>query len=388
MNKLNTKISKKNGAVAVLVALMIVPLIMFTAFAVDLGFLYLTKNEVQNSADAAALAGATVFFRNGVNPDNFDVKGGPAGTTSTCTGATITETAACTAAAAIGLNEDSTNTFDITVNIWDNMSPAGPLHVPAVKVNLTRTFVPFFFARVFGFLNTDISASATAIAKSQSSPLPAPLLPVALNDCVFLDGGVWNDRVGVTLMYDTAYPSALCNSMQWTSLGYDIKMGASDIWNIINSGSSATVAPAPNAPYATGSDCHPPGTDGIDTCIYLDPGVKESVFGYLADLTGKVFSVPVVADVPKKSGNQPVQKISCIRLENVCNSPGQGGYSGTYTGGRTDPPSTETPGGQPSSCPGSHTYFSITILDDSECLAGGTGGGMSYGTPSPPQLAD
>jgi hypothetical protein len=383
MNKLNTK---ERGAIAIMTALMLIMLLIFTAFAVDFGYHYVVKNEVQNSADAAALSGATVFFRNGVNPDNFAAKGGPASTTTNCTGTSITKTAACTAAAAIGLNEHSTYQFAVNVDLWNNLSPAAPIY-PAVKVDLTRTFVPFFFARVIGFDTRPIFASATAIARSQSTPAPAPLLPVALNDCVFQGpGGVWTSRVGQTLMYNTAYPSALCNSMQWTSLAYDVKMGASDIWTIINSGSSAQIAPAPNAPNATASDCIPPGADGIDTCIYLDPGVKESVFRSLDDLVGRVFSVPVVADVPKKSGNQPVQKIACVRLENVCDTPGFGGYHGVYTGG--NPNSTETPGGKPSSCPGNKTYFSVTILNDSECSATGTGGGMTYGIPSPPQLAD
>lgn len=48
----------QNGVTAVLVAIVLAMLLGFTALAVDVGYMYSTRNELQNVADAAALAGA------------------------------------------------------------------------------------------------------------------------------------------------------------------------------------------------------------------------------------------------------------------------------------------------------------------------------------------
>jgi len=52
------KVKNQAGVSAVIIAIVLTMLIGFTAFAVDVGYMYLTKNELQNVADAAALAGA------------------------------------------------------------------------------------------------------------------------------------------------------------------------------------------------------------------------------------------------------------------------------------------------------------------------------------------
>ncbi|TXI41427.1 MAG: pilus assembly protein [Nitrosomonas sp.] len=54
----NLNIRKERGVVAVLVALTMALLIGFVGFALDLGKLYVAKTELQNSADACALAAA------------------------------------------------------------------------------------------------------------------------------------------------------------------------------------------------------------------------------------------------------------------------------------------------------------------------------------------
>ena len=47
----------RRGAVAILVALLLIPLLGMVAFAVDIGWIVLTESELKNAADAAALAG-------------------------------------------------------------------------------------------------------------------------------------------------------------------------------------------------------------------------------------------------------------------------------------------------------------------------------------------
>lgn len=50
--------SRQHGAVAIIVAISLVVLIGILGFVLDLGHLYVTKTELQNAADAAALSGA------------------------------------------------------------------------------------------------------------------------------------------------------------------------------------------------------------------------------------------------------------------------------------------------------------------------------------------
>jgi hypothetical protein len=50
--------SKRRGAVAPLLALLLIPLLGMLAFSIDCGWMVLTKTDLQHTADAAALAGA------------------------------------------------------------------------------------------------------------------------------------------------------------------------------------------------------------------------------------------------------------------------------------------------------------------------------------------
>ena len=53
-----SRIRNQSGTTAILVALVLVVLISIAALAVDIGYVATTKNELQNVADAAALAAA------------------------------------------------------------------------------------------------------------------------------------------------------------------------------------------------------------------------------------------------------------------------------------------------------------------------------------------
>src|SRR5260370_40779784 len=53
--------TRRRGAIAPLCALLLVPLLAMLAFAIDTGYMCLTETELQNAADAAALAGANAL---------------------------------------------------------------------------------------------------------------------------------------------------------------------------------------------------------------------------------------------------------------------------------------------------------------------------------------
>ena len=58
LTKNNIILHDQRGAVAIIVALCLILFIGFTAFAIDIGHLTVVRNELQNAADGAALAGA------------------------------------------------------------------------------------------------------------------------------------------------------------------------------------------------------------------------------------------------------------------------------------------------------------------------------------------
>src|SRR5205807_8708037 len=57
MNLIRTK-SHRRGAIVPLFALLLVPLLAMLAFSIDAGYMVLVRTDLQNTADAAALAGA------------------------------------------------------------------------------------------------------------------------------------------------------------------------------------------------------------------------------------------------------------------------------------------------------------------------------------------
>ena len=56
---------QERGAVLVLVGVLMFVLIGFAALAIDLGHLYVVRNELQNAADSGALAGAHNLYKIG-----------------------------------------------------------------------------------------------------------------------------------------------------------------------------------------------------------------------------------------------------------------------------------------------------------------------------------
>jgi len=56
---------RNQGIATVYVALLLVALLAFVGLAIDLGYMYLTKTQLQNAADSAALAGASILISSG-----------------------------------------------------------------------------------------------------------------------------------------------------------------------------------------------------------------------------------------------------------------------------------------------------------------------------------
>ncbi len=195
----------RRGAVAPLVAVLIVPLLAMVAFCVDLGYVVRVKTELQNAADAAALAGAA----NLMTP-TF------AGISNTTTAANASMTSARTIAKKFALLNSAgsapLNLLDADIVVGYMANPtnqqqslsawsAGNSLPNTVQVMLRRdstanTPVSLFFARILGISTWNCTASATAafvqgstVTGFKSNGPNGLLLPLAI------DASYWNSFI-------------------------------------------------------------------------------------------------------------------------------------------------------------------------------------------------
>ncbi|MCR1163526.1 Tad domain-containing protein [Paenarthrobacter sp. UW852] len=232
---------KERGAVSVLVALMMVVLLGFAALAVDVGAVYAEKAQLQNGADAAALAIAT------------DCAEGTCGS-SAATGSQFANS-----------------------NANDNSSGAVVTFPAATRVRVVtnardaRTGANNFslmFARVLGFQTAQVGATAEA---TWGSPTSATTLPWTASECVFKKylspaqlaslnstGNFSGDPIPthVTLRYDTNAPAVggcvAQNGYQPGGFGWlETNSGCSTDISI-----SAVVIGQPGNHFPNGSTCN------------------------------------------------------------------------------------------------------------------------------------
>lgn len=185
--------SRQKGAVIVLVALLLVFFIGIVALALDVYHLYVVRNELQNAADAGALAGTKVLYY-----DNSDDEPGNDPASDTLNGhvnpganqiAKDTATQNKSEKIAVEVLSPLTNLNDVQRGHWyftgakagtfeqsDNTLPTDitgktfeeldqdPDFVNAVQVTTRRegTAAASFFARIFGYEDFGVTAQAVA----------------------------------------------------------------------------------------------------------------------------------------------------------------------------------------------------------------------------------
>ena len=175
---------QQRGAVAVLAAVTLAMLLGFAALAIDIGYLFVVRNELQNAADAAALAGAGYLYPGPPTPD--------------------WSTAVTKATKAVSLNKSSNVTLtnsQVTYGYWDmaginglqaSTKTPGPDDLAAVMVTISRDggqngnggAVSLFLAGILGIPTAPVAASAVAVV-SPGSMSPGKIFPVAIFACLY-----------------------------------------------------------------------------------------------------------------------------------------------------------------------------------------------------------
>ena len=165
--KLFKKVKNQAGVSAVIVAICLTMLIGFTALAVDVGYMYVTKNELQNVADAAALAGAGYL---GLIYEGLPYEDQP---TQVFSRANIVGVAQQVAGKNQAAKMNISVNNDVTIGTWDcGTGTLIPMADPIVGPNAVRVVarrdgiangpILTFFARIFNINTVNVSADATA----------------------------------------------------------------------------------------------------------------------------------------------------------------------------------------------------------------------------------
>ncbi|AKM01897.1 TadG family pilus assembly protein [Burkholderia pyrrocinia] len=272
---------RQRGSVALFFLLFLIPLLSFGALAIDIAWVATVRNQLQNAADAAALAGADAMMS-------------PSG------GALNWSQAASAANGVIARNSAAgaaLSTGTVTTGYWNvTRSPAsmqattitpGAYDVPAVQVTVSRApgvnggSIPLLLGGLLGIPGASGSAAAVAVLAAPGGVAAGGLFPVAIDQCVY--NQYWNAVTNQPLINPlTGLPyefsitngqtyGSLCMGGQWTSFQ-----------------STATDTSTISGLMATGN----PTTLSIGDSIYLATGAKTALYSSVP--VGTTVVLPVV----------------------------------------------------------------------------------------------
>jgi len=292
------------------------------AFSIDIGHTLLVRYELQNAADAAALAGANSLLPGNPNPQ--------------------WSVAQDNAASAVSLNSSDgvkLTTASVQSGFWNltgfpagmqasTISP-GTYDNPAVQVTVSRAAgvnggpVSFFFAPLFGVNNGPVTATAVAVVSAPGSIAPGGLFPVAIGQCIYEQ--YWNSQAGSpTIDPSTGQPYTVqigngalsngCEAGQWTSFQTD-RNDVPTVRGLMQNGNPTALS--------------------IGDSIWIQNGVKTTLYSSVPANTDVL--VPVVVQVT--SGNAAIVGFAAFHIDSAVGGSGkyiQGHFIAAYeitTGG-------------------------------------------------------
>ena len=315
----------QRGAVAVMVAIMLAMLIGFAALAVDISNLFVVRNELQNDADAAAMAGAACLYKRS-ECSNLSAMSVP-----------DWNDAQQRAVTSISLNKSAQVTLvngQVAYGYWNlTGTPSGlqlttitPTQndVPAIQVTVSRSdgqnggAVAMYLATVLGINAVPVTASAVAVVASPGYVESGVLFPVTISKCLY--DNYWDTStgtpkiatqtnppgfdlpqiIGQPYFFDitSSYHAGPCESGQWTSLSVDSN-STTTIRDIITNGNPTPIA--------------------IGDPIWIQPGTKTPPYTQIdncsqaGDKSCEYVKVAVVNDITTHS-NQPVVAFACLHV--------------------------------------------------------------------------
>jgi hypothetical protein len=152
--------TNEQGIIITLVAVFVLFVLgAMAALSIDVVTLYTARSEAQLAADGAALAGARVLANSGMTSDPNAVSDGLESNAITLASTVATQVATGNSVGGTALSAGQVN-----VSITGGSPPSNP----HVTVQITKTDLPTFFARIWGRTQVTVGASATAEAYNPS----------------------------------------------------------------------------------------------------------------------------------------------------------------------------------------------------------------------------
>lgn len=324
----------RKGNILMLSAIMMVMMMAMLAFAVDIGYLCVAREELQRSADAAALAGAWEL----VDPE------APAGDRDY---SDLGDNAYTSAGNFAALNPVLTQAprvrvGDVKVGFMQNPTDStasmdlSGLHAPnVVRVNLRRDGVqndrvPLFFARFMGFDSAVAEAQATAALLTNFNGFQTPsdgsnldLLPFALDLTTWtaLLAGVGQDNFrwnAATNRLESGHDGILEVNLYPQGTGSPGNRGTVDIGS--NNNSTADIARQILTGISSRDLSYHGGKLQFNSQgkLFLngDTGISAGVKDELASIIGKVRIIPIFESVagPGNNASYTIVQFAGVRI--------------------------------------------------------------------------
>jgi hypothetical protein len=227
-------LKEERGVTVIMVALLILVFIGVAAMAIDIGHLFVVRNELQNAADAGCLAGARFLYSDEGMVVNENVN-------QIAYQAAITNKSE---KAPVDVHWSGGNVGDVErghwcfttrtftpnesiqpINLWD-VSPeeldANPNFINAIRVRARRQDTPAasFFARIFGYENFSLSTEAIAYVGFAGTLAPGEAeQPVAICRESLLVNEKYSCTIGRVISIGTYLPGQETGG--WTDFSQD-----------------------------------------------------------------------------------------------------------------------------------------------------------------------
>ena len=224
----NSRVLKnKNGAVAIYTAIVLAVLMGFAAFGVDVNYLYGVRNELQNAADAGALAGASVLFNSdgSLNPGAALTEGTRVANANK-TGkqdvvVEIIETGHWSFADKEFTENSNTEQTDLEGRSFNDLD-SDPNFINAVRVSTKRDDTPSFFAKILGVDDFFVRADAVAYIGFAGTLYATELdLPIAICEDSILDPDTNSYDCNMGRMLNSGGNPSTAMTAMWTDFSQD-----------------------------------------------------------------------------------------------------------------------------------------------------------------------
>jgi len=369
--------TKQKGAVAITAALSMTALLGIGAMAIDIGNLLVARSELQNAADAAALAGAGCLYKRAACNNTSDTE--PDWTEAQVT---ASDFATATAPATNLVQNSAINVVSTATGFWNvTGSPAGlqtpgtftpgTNDMPAIQVTVVKDAsnenggVPVFLGGIFGVTTLKASAVATAVISRPGYVGTAGLFPIAIPQCMY--DNYWNSSTNSPVTYEgtaipgqtepqtmgqpyvfdmmSSYHAGMCSqTAQWTSFNLQSAQSANVTKDLITGGNPVPLS--------------------IGDQTFIQSGTKDALFQATRACSANGgngscawVTVAVVDSVANPGQNQTINAFACLHILNEVGN-------GTNA----------------------HIVAQMSA-DQSMCQTANSGGnGPNYGAITPPQL--